>query len=56
LLQKASISVWVWQLTWNDIASLNVNSGPPFRATNFLSSSSKLTVITIPSGRGPAEP
>ena len=56
LLQNASTSSWVLQLTWNEMASLNVNSGPPFKATNFCPSSSKLTVITVPSGRGPAEP
>src|SRR2546425_9647662 len=56
VLQNVSTSSWVSQLTWNEIASLNVNSGPPFRATNSCPSSSKLTVITIPSGRGPAEP
>jgi hypothetical protein len=47
---------WVWQRTWNEIASLNVNSGPPLRATNSCPSSSKLTVMTKPSGLGPALP
>jgi hypothetical protein len=51
-----STSSWFLQLTWNEIASLNVNSGPPFRARNFCPSSSKLTVMTVPAGRGPASP
>ena len=51
-----STSSWLSQLTSNEIASLNVKSGPPFSAVNAWPSSSKLTVITIPSGRGPADP
>src|SRR2546430_13731093 len=54
LLQNASTSSWFLHVTWNEIASLNVNSGPPFKVTNFCPSSSKLTVITVPSERGPA--
>ena len=56
VLQKVSTSACVSQNTWNEIASLNVNSGPPFKATNGWPSTSKLTVITVPSARGPAEP
>ena len=54
--QKRSTSSWESQLTWNETASVNVYCGPPFRATNFVPSSSKVTVIAIPSGRGPALP
>jgi hypothetical protein len=56
LLQKLSTSSWFLQLTWNEIASLNVNWGPPFNARNGCPSSSKLTVMTVPAGRGPASP
>src|SRR6266545_4125553 len=56
VLQYLSTSSCVSQLTANEIASLNVNSGPPFSATNVCPSSSNSTVMTIPSGRGPAEP
>ena len=53
---ERSTSSWLSQLTSKEMASLNVKSGPPFKAMNFWPSSSKLTVITIPSARGPAEP
>ena len=33
-LQYRSTSAWSSQSTWNEIASLNENSGPPFRAKN----------------------
>jgi len=56
LVQHASTSPCPSQSTWNEVASLNVNCGPPFRATNFCPCTSKLTVITVPSGRGPAAP
>jgi hypothetical protein len=56
VLQSRSTSSWLSQLTSKEIASLNVKSGPPFKAVNVWPSSSKLTVITIPSARGPAEP
>ncbi len=54
--QYESTSSWVSQLTWNEIASVNLKSGPPFSATNGWPSSSNSTVITVPSGRGPAVP
>ena len=56
VVHSESTSSWVSQSTWKEIASLNENSGPPFRATNGLPSSSNSTVMTVPSGRGPAEP
>src|ERR671937_2741082 len=49
VLQNMSTSSWFLQSTWNEIASLNVNSDPPFKATNRCPSSSKLTVMTVPS-------
>ena len=42
VLQYASTSSWVSQFTWNEIASLNVNSGPPLSARKRWPSSSKL--------------
>ena len=55
-LQNRSTSSWLSQFTWKETASLKVNSGPPLRATNAWPSSSKLTVMTVPSGLGPALP
>ena len=56
VLQSVSTSSCVSQSIWNEIASLNVNSGPPFSPMNLWPSSSKLTVITAPSVPGPAAP
>src|SRR5919201_2415083 len=56
LLQNESTSSWLSHLTSNEIASLGRNWGPPLRAANSRPSSSNVTVMTIPSGRGPAEP
>jgi hypothetical protein len=56
LLQYASTSSWLSQLTSKEIASLNEYPGPPLSAVNVCPSSSKETVITSPSSRGPAEP
>ena len=36
--------------TWNEIASSNLNCGPPLMATNGTPSSSNSTVITSPAG------
>jgi hypothetical protein len=55
-VQYLSTSSWFSQSTRNEMASFGLKSGPPFSAANRCPSSSKLTVMTIPSGRGPAEP
>src|SRR5213593_1468768 len=44
--QKWSTSSCVSQFTTNDIASVNLKSGPPFNATNSCPSSSNATVMT----------
>src|SRR5438477_847266 len=54
--QNSSTSPWVLQFTENDMASVNLNWGPPFRAMNCSPSSSNTTVITEPLGPGPASP
>jgi len=56
--QKWSTSSWSSQSTWKLTDSLNWKSTPlpPLRATNGCPSSSKSTVIAVPSGSGPAEP
>src|SRR5262249_9358314 len=51
-----STSSCVSQLTWNENASVNANSGPPFRAVTTCPSSSNSTVITLPGSPGPASP
>src|SRR3972149_4731377 len=56
LLQKWSTSSCVWQLTTNDMASLNLKSGPPFRAGESGASGSNEAVNTLPLGPGPASP
>src|SRR4249920_2786941 len=53
---SSSTSCCVSQLTTNDIASVKVNCGPPFSATNSCPSSSNFAVITVPFGPGPASP
>ena len=42
------------QKIWNEMASLNANCGPPFRAANFWPLSSNSTAMTAPAGPGPA--
>jgi hypothetical protein len=37
-------------MTCSEMASLNVNTGPPFSAVNGWPSSSNATVITVPAG------
>src|SRR5205809_2410342 len=54
--QNLSTSSWVLQCTENDMASVNLNWGPPFNAVYSCPSSSKTTVITLPLGPGPASP
>src|SRR3989441_12833855 len=46
---KSSSSSCVSQLTKNDMAGENFKTGTPFNAMNCCSSSSKVTVITVPS-------
>ena len=53
---SASTSAWLWQLTTNEIASENWCSGPPLSAVNWTPFSSNTTVMTEPSGPGPALP
>src|SRR4051812_38447435 len=55
-LQNLSTSSCDSQSIWNEIASLNRYCGPPLSATNDWPSSSKATVITVPSRSGAAEP
>src|SRR6185436_6045246 len=50
LSQNSSISSWFLHRTISEIASVNLNSGPPFRARNSWPLSSKSTVITAPAG------
>src|SRR5687767_1286422 len=54
--QNSSTSFCVLQSTENDMASVNLNCGPPFNAMNCWPSSSNATVITLPLGPGPASP
>src|SRR4029077_1427626 len=54
--QNASISSWVSQATIIEIASENLNSGPPLSPMKRWPSSSKMTVSTVPFGSGPASP
>src|SRR5437763_1948902 len=54
--QNSSTSFCVLQLTENDMASANLNCGPPLSAMNACPSSSNTTVITLPLGPGPASP
>src|SRR6266436_558574 len=53
---NSSTSCCVSQFTTNDIASVKLNCGPPFRATNSCPLSSNFAVITVPFGPGPASP
>src|SRR6185436_2834612 len=48
LFQYLSTSACVLQFTTNDMASVNLKSGPPLSATNFCPSSWNSTVITDP--------
>src|SRR5687767_16007647 len=50
--QNSSTSSCVLQSTENETASVNLNSGPPFKPMNCSPSSSNSTVITLPSGPG----
>src|SRR5262245_51050098 len=56
LSQNSSTSSCVSQFTTNDMASVNLNCGPPFNATNSCPFNWKLAVITDPLGPGPASP
>ncbi len=56
LSQYSSTSAWVSQFTTNEMAGVNVNSGPPFRAMNSCPNSWNVAVITVPFGPGPASP
>src|SRR5436190_6138833 len=49
--QNLSSSACVLQFTTNDMASVNLKTGPPLSATNFCPSSSNSTVIIDPFGR-----
>src|SRR6185503_5031392 len=49
--QNLSTSACVVQFTTNEMASVNLNSGPPLRARNFSPSSWNSTVMTDPFGR-----
>src|SRR5438046_10094241 len=53
---SASTSGCVSQFTKNEIAGVNLNCGPPFRAKNSWPSSTKVADITDPFGPGPASP
>src|SRR3977135_2062986 len=53
---SASISACVSQFTTNEIASENLNCGPPFSAVNCCPLISKDTVMTVFLGPGPAAP
>src|SRR5206468_2114597 len=52
--QNSFTSSCVLQFTTNDIASVNLNSGPPFNAANSCPSSWNVAVMTVPLGPGPA--
>src|ERR1700674_1394446 len=54
--QKPSTSSCVSQFTTKDIASVNLNWGPPFNAMNSCPSSWKVATITVPFGPGPPSP
>src|ERR1700736_151101 len=51
-----STSCCVSQFTKNDIAGVNLNCGPPFRAMNSCPSSWNVADITVPFGSGPPSP
>src|SRR6202049_2163045 len=53
---SSSTSCCVSQFTNNDIAGVNMNCGPPFRAMNSCPSSWNVADITVPFGPGPASP
>src|SRR6266852_2257095 len=54
--QNSSTSSCVSQFTTNDMASVNLNCGPPFNAMNSCPSSWNVAVMAVPSGPGPASP
>ena len=54
--QKWSTSSCDSQLTWNEVASVNANSGPPFSAVNSSPSSRNDAVIAVPGVPGPSSP
>src|SRR3981081_2662486 len=54
--QNVSTSSCVLQSTEKDMASVNLNWGPPFSAMNCCPFNSNTTVITPPLGPGPASP
>src|SRR6266508_2643541 len=56
LSQNSSTSSCVSQFTTNEMASVNLNRGPAFKATNSWPSSCNVSVITEPFGPGPASP
>src|SRR5579863_6542862 len=53
---SSSTSSWVSQLTKNEMASVNLKSGPPLSAKKSCPSSWNLADITVPFGPGPASP
>src|SRR5271157_1584990 len=53
---NSSTSAWVSQCTKNEMASVNLNSGPPFNAMNSCPSSSNVAVMTVPAVPGPSSP
>jgi hypothetical protein len=54
--ENLSTSSCVLQSTENDMASVNLKCGPPFKPMNSCPSSANSTVITLPFGPGPASP
>src|SRR6266498_3035443 len=52
LLHNSSTSACVLQSTKNEMASLNLNSGPALKPMNSCPSSSKLTEAALPLGPG----
>src|SRR2546425_13330118 len=53
---NSSTSLCVSQFTTNEMASVNLNCGPPFSATNSCPSSWTAAVMTVPLGPGPSAP
>src|SRR5437762_3483472 len=54
--QSSSTSSCVLQFTTNDMASVNLNCGPPFKAINSCPSSWNVADMSAPFGPGPASP
>jgi len=55
-ISSVTVTSCVSQFTHSEMASVNENSGPPFRAVNPCPSSWNATVMTVPASPGPSSP